>query len=51
MIINNKEILYLEIALFVNQKVYESNNIPYNLFKNIEDIIIKKIKCAKNDNN
>lgn len=44
--INSKEEIYLRIALSINQDMYDSKLIPYNIFKNTEEELIKKIKSV-----
>ncbi len=34
----------------INKEVFDSDYIPYNLFKVVENIIIKKIKCINHEN-
>ena len=42
--IKSREHLYLELALKVNKEMYDTNEIPFNLYKYVEDEILKKIK-------
>lgn len=42
MSINKKEDIYIELALFVNKLMLEDKAIKYDLYKKVEDIILKK---------
>lgn len=42
-IINDKYELYLEVALVVNQNMYNMEQIPYYVFKKTEEQLLKKI--------
>lgn len=47
LLISSNNHLYYELALIINKEMFDSNNIPFNLFKSVEDEILKKIKCVK----
>ena len=42
MIINNKNKIYIELALFINKLMLDDKFITYNLYKITEDAILKK---------
>ena len=43
MIINKKEDIYVELALFINKLMFDDKYITYDLYKKVEDsILIKK---------
>ena len=43
MIINKKEDIYIELALFINKLMFDDKYITYDLYKKVEDsILIKK---------
>ena len=48
-LINSKYQLYLELALLINKDMYDTNKIPYNIFKATEDELLKKIKSVRLD--
>lgn len=43
MIINKKNDIYKELALFINKLMVDDKIITYNLYKEIEETILKKI--------
>lgn len=45
--INSRYELYLEIALIVNNNMYNDNKIPYQVFKLTEEKLLEKIKALK----
>lgn len=42
MIINRKEDIYIELALFINKLMLDDKCITYDLYKKVEDSILKK---------
>lgn len=42
MIINKKEDIYIELALFINKLMLDDKYITYDLYKKVEDNILKK---------
>ncbi len=46
-LLESKYELYLEIALIVNQNMYNDQKIPYHLFKLTEEKLLEKIKTEK----
>ena len=41
--INSYKEIYLEIALSINKEIYESNYIPYHIYKSTEEELLKKL--------
>lgn len=46
-LIDSKNELYYEVALMINQEMYELGNIIFGVFKNAEDTLLKKVNCEK----
>jgi len=42
MVINKKEDIYMDLALFINKLMLDDKIITYNLYKEVQDVILKK---------